>query len=42
VTDVTDELIFMPLTVSFFWFQNWVISKLPDFETGATEQALSV
>jgi hypothetical protein len=41
VTDVTDGLIFTPLTISFSRFQNQAISKLPDFETGATEQALS-
>jgi hypothetical protein len=38
VTDVTDGLIFTPPTVSFSQFQNWAVSKSPDFETGAAER----
>ena len=41
VTDVTDGLIFVPLSVSLSQFRNRTVSKSGDFETGATERALS-
>ena len=40
VTDVTDGLIFVPLSVLLSQFQNQTVSKLGNFETRATERGL--